>query len=71
MLALAPPLLLSPTKAGLLNTLIMLAGLLLAWMVLQLGEVPMWARSRVALGVALLTSAHFVAHLGIDDRGSC
>ena len=69
MLLLAPPLLLSPVQAGLLNTLTMLAGLLLAWVVLQLGEVPMWVRGRVALGVAFLASAHFVAHLGIDNRG--
>ena len=68
MVSLAPPLLLSPTKAALLNTLTMLAGLLLAWMVLQLREVPTWARGRVALGVALLTSAHFMSHLGSDAR---
>ena len=65
---LAPPLLLSPTRAGLLNTLIMLTGLLLASTVLHLREVPMWARGRVALGAALLTSAHFLSHLGIDLR---
>jgi signal transduction histidine kinase len=66
---LAPPLPVSSTSLDLLNSLMMLAGLLVAWTVLQLRQVVGWARRHLAIAVVLLCAAQFIANLGDDGRG--
>jgi signal transduction histidine kinase len=64
----APPLPVSPTSHDLVNSLMMLSGLLVAWTVLQLRQVAVWARRHVALAVILLCAAQFIGNLGSDGR---
>lgn len=65
---LAPPLPVSSTSHDLLNSLMMLAGLLVAWTVLQLRQVVAWARRHLAIAVILLSTAQFIGNLGADGR---
>ena len=64
----APPLPVTSTTLDLLNSLMMLAGLLVAWTVLQRHRVAGWARRRLALAVILLSGAQFVGNLSVDSR---
>ena len=66
-LAFAPPLILSPTTQQLLNTVVMVIGLLLALTVLQRTQVTMWARRRLAISAILLTGANCIGNLDVRN----
>jgi signal transduction histidine kinase len=60
---LGAPLVVAPALAILLNTLVMLGGLAVAWIVLHRTKVSPWIRRRLAFAVILLTGAQCVANL--------
>jgi signal transduction histidine kinase len=60
---LAPTVVLTGTTTALLNTAILLAGLLLALIVLNRTKVSLWARRRVAAAAVLLTCAQCASNL--------
>ena len=60
----------APSRTGvqLLNALMLLGGVMLAWTIWQRTHVSAWARGQLALAVVLLTLAQSVAHLGVHNR---
>jgi len=59
----APPLVMSAQVTSLLNTVVMLAGLVLALIVLQRTHVSLWARRRLAGAAVILTAAQCLTNL--------
>jgi signal transduction histidine kinase len=59
-----------PSRTGvqLLNALMLLGGVLLAWTIWQRPQVSTWARAQLALAVVLLTLAQSLAHLDMHSR---
>ena len=62
----APSVELSGATASLANGTVLVAGLVLAQIVLNRTKVSLWARRRVATGAVLLTGAQCAANLGTD-----
>ncbi len=64
----APSLRLTPTVTDALNVLVMLAGLLVAWIVLQRHHVALWTRHRLAMAATLMATAGFIGNAAPDNR---
>lgn len=64
----APSLRLSPTVTDALNVMVMLAGLLVAWIVLQRHHVALWTRHRLATAATLMATAGFIGNAAPDNR---
>jgi len=63
----APPLVLTPTALAMLNTMVMLAGLLFAGTILHQTQVSLWVRRRLAVAAVLLTAAHCFGYLHVHN----
>jgi signal transduction histidine kinase len=63
MMSLAPPFLPTPLVAGLLNAAAMVAGLVLALIVLQRTHVSLWVRRRLAFTTIVLTGAQCAVNM--------
>lgn len=59
-----------PTVMALLNSLVILGGLLLSWMVLEQRAVSLWLRRRLAVAGFVLTSAHCLTNLDVSDHSA-